>query len=222
MANITHELDFAQSFDGSQAEISPEEALGASIHFRDGIEDLLLTNMGAVQHSGKAEWQPARQETDILWLDYIHPNPTVNADRRDYHIRRYKTDRPRIKIRVYSEVGVDEPANTSSTIRVELTERDDMGVEVRDLEYLLPPNGTEVLRHEAKDSIHAKRGNWHTTVGKIMLSTNNIEAAQDAANTLANEELEENMGTNNRPVGVEEINTLLELLRSSTPNPPKK
>jgi len=219
MAITTNELDFAPHFDGSQTEVSELEALDAAGQFRSGMDDVFLGNMSATLHHSHASAIPP-QQAETLRLVFQGDEPTKSLY---IHEIGKKPDRPKIHIwvesRTYTHGGIPEDDNKLSVL---LTEFDHDGQKVRFLGYLLHPNGEKVIRHEAKDGFELYQGNWTQKLGEIMLKSNNIDEVSDAANEQANQELEGEMGNNDKAVGLKEVQSLLALLAKSKPIMPAK
>ncbi len=204
MSNFTGEslpnpMDFVQVFDGTQPELDDAERLEAASAFKSTVQDLFLTNIERTSRlNGKVALYPC---------DYSHLDLTIPQEDG-------------------SRLGVDAKSfdTTQATITpysLSVFERVPYGQPFRHMRYEMTPDGSEVVRHDAvHEPVRFDKPIMKEKPTKLSDSERAV-AFQGLANVWEDEfkrrDLERQLGLNDQPVGLEEVQSLAKLINDAKP-----
>lgn len=188
-------LDFGQVFDGRQPVLSEQEKLSAAIAFKERVQDIFLTNMDRVARlNGAAALYPT---------DYSRLDLAVSAEDG-------------------TTIGVTAKSFDTGTVRttpytLDLFERVPFGQPFKHVLYELAPDGSEVTR---RDMSHDAVKKFTKSAPDLDTPTEHVlkDLAKILEEGLKNRELERQMGLNDQPVDIDEIQKLAELIADAKPS----
>jgi len=186
-------LDFGQVFDGRQPVLSEQEKLDAAIAFKSTMQDIFLPHMDRIiRLNGAAAFYPT---------DYSRLDLTVTTE-----------DGTRIGVDARS---FDTVTTRTTPYELALFERVPFGQPYKHIRYELASDGSEVTRHDAeldKTELEKSAPDLDTP---IEYSWQNLAKVWEDG--FKNRELEANLGLNDQPVGVDEIQKLAEFIKDAKP-----
>lgn len=192
-------LDFVQVFDGTQPELSEAEKLEAATAFKSTVHDLFLAN---IERTRRLNGEVALYPCDYSQLDLTaqqEDGSRLGVDAKSFDTTQATTTP--YSLSVFERVPYDQP--------------------FRHMRYEMAPDGSEVVRH---DAVHEPvRFDKPLMIEKPTPLTDSERAVafQGFANVWEDEfkrrDLERQLGLNDQPVGLAEVQSLAQLVNGAEP-----